>query len=705
VRQQFQRNAESALDKKSADILQAFRFLQVGLRNLALLPGIRDAKAENTPANAPDAVASGRISAETRDTVQQFYNNLASLISISEVYMVAKNFKPAQGETPVFMYDELIVDASAKAKEGSAEKPKNPDEPEESEEEEYVFYEKVLKDLEQKHPKFAFKTMTDIPFWISYPLRTCDNTQYPSKSTGDVKNANGIAAVVPIYERSGDFKGLMTAVVRLNIFEAALVGVPFLPVTEEDHLKYKSDALTLPPPSRFRLSSKDLNIDLMDRRSEDLRTEIASSSSGKDGSNLFSRELHISDNATWKLEYLADATEYQQRISSIRLELFFKVVLTLVVAGLVSFGLFQSAQKKLQIEGITLHMEELARGELNEQAQFHGTGEVKKLAHAYHMVVKDLSNKTKLARTIAEGDLRIAVLEADESQKLNSSDAHSFVYQIPSVADKLGHSMKDMVQSLTQVVSHLNTLSNQLEQSSNEIASGSSALSKDSTETSLSVEKISQVFHSFSQRALENTQSEAQALTLSQLASGRAQQGAPELHAITTSLREAQQAGDRIGKVVKLIEDIAFQTNLLALNASVEAARAGKAGKGFAVVADEVRNLANRSSSAVHEVESLIGDINKTIDQGAAKTDSVEQIFGEIVQTSADVANLLKNVAQASSEQNTEVQHVMEQVDSLTQSSHRNSALSEELSAAAMELRKQAHEVHAAIENFHLNKS
>ena len=40
------------------------------------------------------------------------------------------------------------------------------------------------------------------------------------------------------------------------------------------------------------------------------------------------------------------------------------------------------------------------------------------------------------------------------------------------------------------------------------------------------------------------------------------------------------EAAQKIGDVVKLINDIAGQTNLLALNATIEAARAGEAGKG-----------------------------------------------------------------------------------------------------------------------------
>jgi methyl-accepting chemotaxis protein len=75
-------------------------------------------------------------------------------------------------------------------------------------------------------------------------------------------------------------------------------------------------------------------------------------------------------------------------------------------------------------------------------------------------------------------------------------------------------------------------------------------------------------------------------------------EGAGVITRAIDAMAALESSATEIGKIVGVIDGIAFQTNLLALNAGVEAARAGEAGKGFAVVAAEVRALAQRSADA-----------------------------------------------------------------------------------------------------------
>ena len=74
-------------------------------------------------------------------------------------------------------------------------------------------------------------------------------------------------------------------------------------------------------------------------------------------------------------------------------------------------------------------------------------------------------------------------------------------------------------------------------------------------------------------------------------------------------IKRLGESSQEIGDIISLIDDIADQTNILALNAAIQASMAGDAGRGFAVVADEVQRLAERSSAATRQIETLVRTI------------------------------------------------------------------------------------------------
>ncbi|RGP54046.1 methyl-accepting chemotaxis protein [Pseudomonas abyssi] len=107
-----------------------------------------------------------------------------------------------------------------------------------------------------------------------------------------------------------------------------------------------------------------------------------------------------------------------------------------------------------------------------------------------------------------------------------------------------------------------------------------------------------------------------------------------QINHTTEVIQRLEGDSSRIGKVLDVIQGIAEQTNLLALNAAIEAARAGEAGRGFAVVADEVRTLAQRTAESTSEIQQIINDVQtgageavKAIASGQAQSEnSMQQV-------------------------------------------------------------------------------
>jgi methyl-accepting chemotaxis protein len=140
----------------------------------------------------------------------------------------------------------------------------------------------------------------------------------------------------------------------------------------------------------------------------------------------------------------------------------------------------------------------------------------------------------------------------------------------------------------------------------------------------------------------------------------------------------------------------------LALNAAVEAARAGEQGRGFAVVASEVRLLAGRSAEAAREIKSLINASVERVEHGSALVDKAGSTMTDVVASIRRVTDIVGEIAAASSEQASGVSQVGEAVTQMDKSTQQNAALVEEMAAAAMSLKTQAHDLVQVVSTFRL---
>ena len=162
------------------------------------------------------------------------------------------------------------------------------------------------------------------------------------------------------------------------------------------------------------------------------------------------------------------------------------------------------------------------------------------------------------------------------------------------------------------------------------------------------------------------------------------------LETMVVAMGDIKASSDKVAKIIKVIDEIAFQTNILALNAAVEAARAGEAGMGFAVVADEVRNLAQRCAQAAKDTAALIEESIVKSNDGKTKVDQVVAAITDIIGEAGKVKTLVDEVNLGSEEQARGIEQMAGAITQMERVTQTTAANAEESAAAAEQLTAQS---------------
>jgi methyl-accepting chemotaxis protein len=243
---------------------------------------------------------------------------------------------------------------------------------------------------------------------------------------------------------------------------------------------------------------------------------------------------------------------------------------------------------------------------------------------------------------------------------------------------------------LRQSVTELSEGAQQVASASGQVAGASQSLSQGSTEQAASLEETSASMEEMASMTRKNAENSQQAASMMAETEKLVHGANSALGDMVTSMAAIKDSSDKVAKIIKTIDEIAFQTNILALNAAVEAARAGEAGMGFAVVADEVRSLAQRSAQAAKDTASLIEESIAKSNEGQRKVQTVTVAIESITSSTVKVKGLVDEVSEASRQQSQGIDQVSQAIAQMEKVTQGTAATAEESAAAAEELSAQA---------------
>jgi len=302
-------------------------------------------------------------------------------------------------------------------------------------------------------------------------------------------------------------------------------------------------------------------------------------------------------------------------------------------------------------------------------------------------IVRPLKRALMVAQAISRGDLSTRI----------ASDSACELGQLMAA-------LRDMNDSLVNIVGEVRGGTLNIETASTEIEAGNADLSYRTEEQASALEETAATMEQLTAAVRQNAEHAQQASALAESASAVARHGGVAVSQVVEVMASIEAAALKIADIIGVMDGIAFQTNILALNAAVEAARAGEQGRGFAVVAGEVRNLAQRSHEAARQIKVLIEDAGIKVAHGNVLAGqaggTMEQVLGSVQRVSA----IIVEIAAASREQRSGIEQVNEAIVHMDQRTQQNAALVEQAAAAAAALQQQAGQLARLVDVFKLER-
>ena len=269
--------------------------------------------------------------------------------------------------------------------------------------------------------------------------------------------------------------------------------------------------------------------------------------------------------------------------------------------------------------------------------------------------------------------------------------------------EPLRHDFNAAVENLSATVGGVASVSGGIMEGATEVAQSNADLARRTEHQGMTLERAASALEEIAVTVAQSAEhvSEVDETVSSVLA--QADLGSQTVQRAISAMAAIETSSGEIGKIIQLIDEVAFQTNLLALNAGVEAARAGDAGRGFAVVAQEVRGLAQRSAEAAKEIAALISTSSVHVSDGAKLVREAGDALTGVVTAVGTISELASGLSRSSAEQSSALNEVNDDVRRLDDVTRQNTAMVEETAAAGQSLHLNAERLLELVAVFRLS--
>lgn len=320
---------------------------------------------------------------------------------------------------------------------------------------------------------------------------------------------------------------------------------------------------------------------------------------------------------------------------------------------------------------------EIAEGSLGIELPYRGENELGILSESVRSMA--LTLKSYVEETTY-------LLKEVANKNMNLTLDKDFKGDFSPISD----SLKEILNFLNNTIDISKGAAGTVRTEAEQIAFLSGALADTSTDQASSVEAFVAAIDVVRENVTENAINAEHVNEISKKSLQKIENGNVHMSSLLDAMQEIEQQSEEISGIMKTIDTIANQTNILSLNASIEAARAGEAGRSFAVVAEEIGSLAKECTKAAKNTAILIQSNIEVTKKGSQLADKTAVVLSDVVESVEKSGSLVESITIACTQQARSLEHITEEVRTISNSVEHLTGMSEEASAASEELLSQA---------------